>query len=138
MDRRQFIATLAGLHAAARGDVRAPGVSLEGIVGPVLPCTLELLRSTACEMNIDSHDARLFELRTYRYPGATLVEGLGKLFPDARLLPIAEAGERSWLIPFQSLEEREQAWNLANSRPEWADAQAAFDSYGFAIYRVAR
>jgi hypothetical protein len=137
MNRRQFLATLAALPAIQVWD-GGRDFTLQAIAGPLLPSEIKLPRAVAEALAIQARDSRIFELRTYRKPQPAFARAFGKLFPYSLPLSCQGAGECTWLLPFKSLPDRERAWNLANSRRQWARLHNAFDSYGFSIYRVGR
>ncbi|HLH43943.1 MAG TPA: hypothetical protein VKV74_13215 [Bryobacteraceae bacterium] len=118
MTRRSFTAALAaGLAAAADG-----AVVLEAIHGARLPATLRLGGRLA------SHHP-YFELRTYA--GFAEIE---RIFARAGL-PARRLGRMRFLIPFDSLEQRSQAWDRFNSDPEWALLRRGLRLTAMTIYR---
>jgi hypothetical protein len=89
--------------AGAQGD----DVALEAVYGARLPARLRIPRTLASK-------ACYFELRAYA--GSADVE---RIFLRAGLRPHV-LGRMRFLIPFESLEQRTQAWDRFNSDPEWA------------------
>lgn len=133
MNRRAFVARLAGLPVAAGAALTDSGVELEAIVAPRLPARFWLPSSMARTMQIGMPDLRLFEVRVYGSCQPGLARVLRRLAPQARKLPPADGAgsETAWLIPFHSLTDREQTWNRVNAQG------LKLDSYRFSIYRVA-
>ena len=118
MTRRSFTAAMtAGLAAGRGGDI-----VLEAIYGAKLPATLRLSRRVASQH-------RYFELRTYA--GSADIEGI---FARARLRA-HRLGRMRFLIPFDSLEQRSQAWDRFNSDSEWALVRGGLRLTGMTIYR---
>ena len=143
MTRRSFTAAMtAGLAAGRGGDV-----VLEAIYGAKLPATLRLSRHLASQH-------RYFELRTYM--GSADMEGIfARAGLRARRLAAqwraAASFDRSncrppslcggleapmrFLIPFDSLKQRSQAWDRFNSDSEWALVRGLLRLTGMTIYR---
>jgi hypothetical protein len=77
----------------------------------------------------------VFELRKYRADSARVERCLNAIFPRAGIRPLMRK-DLSFLIPFDSLTTREQAWNLFNADPEWSRVRHEVDCYQFGLYRV--
>jgi hypothetical protein len=115
-----------GAHALVRTASRLvptprsewPGVAMSG----------DAARMSACATS-------LFELRVYRSGSARLGPCLERVFPRAGIDPLLR-GDLAYLIPFESLTAREQAWNSLNGDPEWTQVRGDVDSYQFGLYRV--
>lgn len=107
----------AGLAAGRGGNI-----VLEAVYGARLPATLRL----NCHL---ASQHRYFELRTYA--GSADIEGI---FARARLRAHRLAPMR-FLIPFDSLEQRSQAWDRLNSDPEWARVRAQLRLVETTIFR---
>jgi hypothetical protein len=122
MTRRTFAAGLAAT-AAAIGDQ----VALEALYGERLPATLRLsLR--------EAGDYRFFELRVYRGENAVHRQ-LKEVFTHADLRPVVLADLR-FLLPFNSLEERNRTWNHLNCDPAWVRIRERVRLSAMTIYRV--
>jgi hypothetical protein len=117
MTRRSFTAAMTAGLAAGRGG----NIVLEAVYGARLPATLRL----NCHL---ASQHRYFELRTYA--GSADVEGI---FARARLRAHRLAPMR-FLIPFDSLEERSQAWDRFNSDSEWALVRGGLRLTGMTIF----
>ena len=117
MTRRSFTAAMtAGLAAGRGGDI-----VLEAIYGAKLPATLRLTHRMASQH-------RYFELRTYA--GSADMEGI---FARAGLCA-HRLGPMQFLIPFDSLEQRSQAWDRFNSDSEWALVRGGLRLTGMTIF----
>jgi len=46
-----------------------------------------------------------------------------------------EGPNLTYLIPFENLTARDQAWTAVNADPQWIGARAQFQSYHFGLYR---
>ena len=117
MTRRAFAAALTGAAAAAEGS----HIVLEAVYGARLPTRLRVSRALAS-------NARYFELRAYA--GSVDLQGI---FARAGLRPHA-LGPMRFLIPFDSLEERSQAWDRFNSDSEWALVRGRLRLTGMTIF----
>ena len=117
MTRRSFTAAMTAGLAAGRGD----DIVLEAIYGAKLPATLRLSRRV-------SSQHRYFELRTYA--GSANMEGI---FARAGLRA-HRVGRMRFLIPFDSLEQRSQAWDRFNSDSEWALVRGGLRLTGMTIF----
>ena len=145
MTRRSFTAAMTAGLAAGRGD----DIVLEAIYGAKLPATLRLSRRVASQH-------RYFELRTYA--GSTAMEGIfaraglrahrlaaqwraaaATSFDRSNRRPPSLCGgleaPMRFLIPFDSLEQRSQAWHRFNSDSEWALVRGLMRLTGMTIYR---
>ena len=136
MTRRTFTTTVAGLLVAAGspprryalGAVGNPhwSVLLEAVIAPRLPDALALVESEMGDLAGPAVETRplpaLFELRTYLSHRSVLRDLL-----TAGVEPWL-AGSETYLIPFESLSQREQVWREATARQVWPP-------YKFAIYR---
>jgi hypothetical protein len=108
MDRRTFLATALSLTGVSRGTV------LEAVFGAHLPATLRIAGLPARPW---------FELRAYRCSSPARLAQLDRLFMESGLFPGArmESGKNlKYLIPFDSLEDRNRSWTLFDSGPEWS------------------
>ena len=103
MTRRTFLATASALAGSRNGAV------LEAVYGAHLPATLRIAGLPVRPW---------FESRAYQCANPARLAQLSRLiiefFADARL---RESGK--YLLPFDSLEERNRAWTLFDSNPEW-------------------
>jgi hypothetical protein len=160
MDRRTFVAALAGVSVWGAGrDVR-----LEAFVAPELPATLMVPAPLVIGREGAIFELRAYRVaewgRPFRLPPGfcpasrnsaanshAAQKGGGRLKArpyTSRLREVfARAGMRpvlcedlTWLIPFDSLTAREQAWNRVNADPEWTNLRRQFASYRFSLYRV--
>jgi hypothetical protein len=112
MDRRTFLATALSVTGVSGGIV------LEAVHGAHLPATIRIASLPARPW---------FEVRAYQCSSpARLVElhrhfVQGGLFARAGIHPhmFELAGNLMYLIPFDSLEGRNQAWTLLDADPEW-------------------
>jgi len=102
--------------------VEGSQIVLEAVYGARLPTRLRV--PTALASN-----ARYFELRAYA--GSVDLQGI---FVRAGLRPHA-LGPMRFLIPFDSLEQRNQAWDRFNSDPEWARLRNQLRLVETTIYR---
>lgn len=106
MTRRTFLAAASSFAAASNGVV------LEAVYGAHLPATLRIAGLPARPW---------FELRAYQCSNPARLARLHRLlmesglFADARKL---KSGR--YLIPFDSLEDRNRAWTLFDSNSEWS------------------
>jgi len=116
--RRAFAAALTGAAAAVEGS----HIILEAVYGARLPTRLRVSRALAS-------NARYFELRAYA--GSVDLQGI---FARAGLRTHA-LGPMRFLIPFDSLEQRSQAWDRFNSDPEWARVRAQLRLVETTIFR---
>ena len=46
-----------------------------------------------------------------------------------------EGPNLTYLIPFENLTARDQAWTAVNADPQWIGARAQFQAYHFGLYR---
>jgi NIPSNAP len=127
--RRQFARVLAGL-AAARAFAEPRGVALDAFVAAHLPRRLVV-------HNIDPR-AAVFELRVYgSHPRAmpAILERHG-IRPALRE---HSAIGTAYLIPFESLEARQRAWDAFNADPDWhlLRAVSQVNVKEISLYRVA-
>jgi hypothetical protein len=63
---------------------------------------------------------------------------LGNIFPRTGIQPLLsgmEGPNLTYLIPFENLTARDQAWTAVNADPQWIGARAQFQSYHFGLYR---
>jgi len=103
VSRRQFARTLAG--SAAVFAIGAP-IALDAIVGPQLPRRL-LVHGLSTAVG-------LFELRVYgSHPRAML-----PILERHGIRPVLQR-LGAYLIPFESLEGRQRAWDAFNVDPDW-------------------
>lgn len=87
---------------------------------------------------------RYFELRTYRSPVEPQLAVLHRRFAGSGIFPLFCATRPphiTYLIPFDSLAAREQAWDAFNADPEWIEARKQFGRMArvsdISIYRAA-
>ena len=134
MTRRTFSKAVAGLivvtpasspRYALHTSTEPRGViHLRAVVGERLPESLSLVESAFGDLAGPAVETRrlpaLFELRTYSRP----------VLPELLAAGIEPwlASARAYLIPFESLSQREQVWREATAREAWPP-------YKFAIYR---
>ena len=110
VNRRQFARLFAGFAAAASAFTKPRGIALDAFVAPRLPRRLVVDK-------IDSR-AAIFELRVYgSHPQAMqpILERHGICPAVCRHSATATA----CLIPFESLEARQRAWDAFNADPDW-------------------
>src|SRR6516165_4880026 len=105
MTRRTFSAGLAATAVAASNTL-----VLEAIHGERLPATLKISRR-----KVGEHP--YFELRTYR-GDAALHSQLERVLSQATLRPLSLA-TLSFLVPFDSLQQRARTWDQLNFDPGW-------------------
>ena len=127
VSRRQFARVLGG--SAAVFAVGGP-ITLDAIVAPELPCRL-LVHGLSTATSV-------FEFRVYgSHPRAmrAILERHG-IRPALR-----ERGTigTAYLIPFQSLEARQRAWDAFNADPDWHALRASgpVNVKEISLYRVA-
>jgi len=135
MNRRSFNAALAGMALLP--------ASLHATHGRTLVLKAEFAAHIPAELKIAAPASglvgkfpnALFELRVYR-TGSTRVEPcLETIFPRVGIHPVLRQ-KLTYLIPFENLTAREQAWNRLNADPEWHQVRREVDSYQFGLYRV--
>jgi hypothetical protein len=119
MNRRTFLAAFSGtffeLNRAAFAKPRG-GIVLEAVFGAHLPQTLRIVH-----WPVMTSLPNWFELRTYN--SGSLHERLTNtgIFGRSGIHPLLfEAGTNlTYLIPFDSLAQRNRAWTLIDADPEW-------------------
>jgi hypothetical protein len=113
VSRRQFARVLAG--SAAVFAIGVP-IALDAIVGPRLPRRLLVHGlSTA---------AVLFELRVYGSHPRAMQAVMERHGIRPALREVSATGT-AYLIPFESLEARQRAWDAFNADPDWHALRAA-------------
>jgi hypothetical protein len=125
VSRRQFARVLAGL-AAARAFAEPRGVALDAFVAAQLPRRLMV-------HDIDAR-AAVFELRVYgSHPRA-----MPAILERHGIRPVLQE-PGAYLIPFDSLEARQRAWDQVNADPDWHALQAhgQISVKEISLYRVA-
>jgi hypothetical protein len=135
MTRREFSAALAGVTAIPAFAWGAPStaVVLEAIAGAHLPETLAITTNSPEKLR-----RGVWELRTYIRAAPALASHLASVFPRAGIRPLQDDddGENlTYLIPFENLTARDQAWTAVNADPQWIGVRAQFQSYHFGLYR---
>jgi hypothetical protein len=134
MYRRTFLASAFSFTGVSSGTV------LEAVFGAHLPATLRIAGLPARPW---------FELRAYRCPSSTRLAELHRHFMKSGLFLRAgihpcrfESGEDlKYLIAFDSLEDRNRAWTLLDSDPEWSILRSEGEPVSVSevtIYRVGR
>lgn len=111
MNRRQFAAALASLVAVPGSG---PRIFLEAVAAPRMPHWLSVE-----EAAIAAHGAHFFELRVYDSPG---LSEFGAILHRAGIHPVPR-GHGAYLIPFDSLAARQNAWTRFDSDPEWREGR---------------
>jgi hypothetical protein len=107
LSRRQFARVFAGLWAAS---AQPGGITLDAIAAPRLPRRLIV-------HNVDH--AAVFELRVYgSHPRA-----MHAVMERHGIRPVLRR-RGAYLIPFESLETRQRAWDLFNADPDWQTLRA--------------
>jgi len=125
VSRRQFARVLAGL-AAARAVAEPRGVALDAFVAAQLPRRLIV-------HDIDTQ-AAVFEVRVYgSHPRA-----MPAILERHGIRPVLQE-PGAYLIPFESLEARQRAWDQVNTDPDWhaLQAQGQISVKEISLYRVA-
>ena len=125
VSRRQFAGALAGL-AAARAFAAPRGVALDAFVAAQLPRRL-IVHNIA-------PGAGVFELRVYgSHPRA-----MPAILERHGIHPVLQE-PGAYLIPFESLEARQRAWDQVNADPDWHALQAhgQISVKEISLYRVA-
>jgi hypothetical protein len=110
---------------------RPRGVILEAISAPSLPHTLVV-------PSLDNRSG-VFELREYRSASSVARQRLHWAFSRCGIRPLlADGGEHlRYLIRFDSLAARAEAWTVFASDPDWSRIRHAVHLTGVSIYRVA-
>jgi hypothetical protein len=112
LSRRQFTRVLAG--SAAVFAIGGP-IALDAIVAPQLPLRL-LVHGL-------STPAGLFELRVYgSHPRA--MHAVMERHGIRPVLRKRNAAGSAYLIPFESLQARQRAWDAFNADPDWQTLRA--------------
>ena len=135
MTRREFSAAFAGVTAlpAFASGAASQVVNLIAIAGARLPETLAIRTNSPEELR-----RGVWELRTYRGSAPALAGHLTNTFRRAGIKAVLQktGGEDlTYLIPFENLTVRDQAWTAVNADPEWIGARTQFQSYHFGLYR---
>jgi len=125
LSRRQFARVFAGL-AAAPVFAKPRGIALDAFVAPRLPRRLIV-------HHVDQ--AAVFELRVYgSHPRAmhAVMERHG--------IRAVVQKPGAYLIPFESLEARQRAWDAFNADPDWHAVRTAgtVNVKEISLYRLAR
>ena len=123
MNRRTFL----GMAAAGTALARPRGLVLEAESGARLPQTLVV-------QGIDP--APLFELREYR--AAEPASCMEPMLARSGIHPVRRWNKETfaYLIPFDSLAQRADAWTRFNADPEWRRLRSDANLAGVTIYRV--
>jgi hypothetical protein len=100
-----------------------------GQVAAGVETSLDTARTSACATII-------FEVRSYRTNSARLGSSLEEIFPSAGIHPLLRE-KLTFLIPFENLSAREQAWNILNADSRWHEVRREVQSYQFGLYRLA-
>ena len=125
--RRQFACVLAGF-AAAPAFAKQGGIALDAFAAPHLPRRLIV-------HEIDTR-AAIFELRVYgSHPRA-----MQAILERHRIRPAVRESSgigTAYLIPFESLEARQRAWDAFNADPDWhaLRARGQVDVKEISLYR---
>jgi hypothetical protein len=114
VSRRQFARVLAGLTAAS-ALAKPSGIVLDAFAGPRLPHRLIV-------HDIDPR-AAVFELRVYG-PHPRAMQSVLERHGIRPALREPRAIGTAYLIPFESLEARQLAWDQVNADPDWHALQA--------------
>ena len=111
--RRQFARVLAGF-AAAPAFAKPRGIALDAFVAPRLPRRLII-------HNVEQ--AAVFELRVYgSHPRA--MHAIMERHGIRAVLGERSATVTAYLIPFESLEARQRAWDAFNADTDWHTLRA--------------
>ena len=137
MTRREFSGSIAGLVVSSVfvSGQSSQVVILHAIAGARLPETLAITTNSPEEMR-----RGVWELRTYRSAQPALAQHLAGVFSRAGIraeLQNTDGGNLTYLIPFENLTARCQAWTAVNADPQWSGARVRFESYQFGLYRSA-
>lgn len=124
MDRRSFLGVLGALRSYKLG---APALLLEALVAPRMPQVLAIYGFTSRVA------PGIFELREYRSgPGIGMLHRSG-IHP---VLYSSTPMGQTYLIPFESLQDRERAWSRFAADPEWVKARkGSMEVRGISLWR---
>jgi len=135
--RREMFAGAAGASL-----LRAPtprGVTLEAISGERLPHRLTI---PASPEHFPDHPSSYYERREYRAAGEAGLDRLhaafaGGAFPGIRPLFWQRGETLVYVLPFDSLGARAEAWTAFASHPDWVALRESVHTVAVSIYRAA-